>query len=160
MVLVCLGTQDMPFNRLVSMVEDCIDSGVINDRVVIQLGATAYNGDKMESFSYCSSEEMQRLMQEADLIITHAGTGTIVSALKLKKKVIAINRLAKYKEHTNDHQEQIIKEFYDTGFILACFENDDLKQVIKASQTFEVKPFISNTHNILAFLEAYIDENI
>ncbi|MBR3840688.1 MAG: beta(1,3)galactosyltransferase EpsH [Erysipelotrichales bacterium] len=157
MVFICLGTHDMAFNRLLSMVEECIDSGVINEEVIAQCGCTKYSGEKIKCFDYCPSDEMDNYIKNASYIITHGGTGTIVSALKMGKKVIAVNRLAKYKEHTTDHQIQIISEFVDTGYILGCYEGDLLADKIKELSTFTPNVFVSNTENVLAYLREYID---
>ena len=61
---------------------------------------------------------MDKYIDEADLVITHGGVGTIFSALKKNKKVIAIPRLEKYGEHINDHQIEICEELEKEGYIL------------------------------------------
>lgn len=157
MILVCLGTQDRTFERLLTMVEKCIDDGIINEEVVCQIGCSKYSGEKLKCFEYCSSDEMEALIDKCSFVITHGGTGTIVTALKKHKKVIAVNRLAKYHEHTDDHQIQIISQFVDTGYILSCFEEEDLGEKIKALASFEPKEFISNTENVLTYLRGYIN---
>lgn len=157
MVLVCLGTQDLPFVRLVQLVEDAIRDNVITEDVMVQIGYTKYESDAFEQFSFCSNEDMETLIAKASYVITHAGTGTIVTALKLGKKVIAVNRLKKYGEHTDDHQIEIIQEFAQTGYIIPCFDKDDLKDKIKLLDDFQPPVFISNTNTILTFLSNYID---
>ena len=57
-------------------------------------------------------------MSKASFIITHGGVGSIISSLKLNKKVIAVPRLSKYNEHVNDHQLQIIEDFDKQGYII------------------------------------------
>ena len=52
-------------------------------------------------------------MEKANIVITHGGTGAIIGAVKKGKKVIAVPRLAKYGEHVDDHQLQLIKKFDD-----------------------------------------------
>lgn len=157
MIFVCLGTQDKQFERLLHMVEEAIDDGVITEEVIAQIGCTPYNGSKIKTFEYCDSDTMERYIQEASYVITHGGTGSIIGALKASKKVIAVGRLEKYKEHHNDHQLQIISQFVDTGYILDCKDEVKLSEVISKLDTFTPLPFVSNTHNVLAFLEEYID---
>ena len=157
MVFVCLGTQDKQFERLLSLVEEAIDEGTITEEVIAQVGCTPYHGTKIKTFDYCDSETMDEYIQKASYIITHGGTGSIVGALKASKKVIAVSRLEKYKEHHNDHQLQIISQFVDTGYILDCKDGEKLSTVIKHLETFTPLPFVSNTHNVLAFLENYIN---
>lgn len=157
MVFVCLGTQDMPFNRLLQMVETCIEEDVIQQDVLVQCGYTNYKSELLKQFPFCSAEQMHQYMKEADYIITHAGTGTIVSALKLGKKVIAVNRLHHYGEHTDDHQKEIVEEFASTGYILSCYEKEQLRDKIAMLESFAVPEFQSNTHAVLEYLKTYID---
>ena len=74
-----------------------------------------------------SQEDFSNYMQKADLIITHGGVGSIITALNHGKKVIAAPRLSKYGEHVNDHQLQIIKCFEQKNYILKqlLMMNDD-----------------------------------
>ena len=118
MILVILGTQDKQFPRLLEAIDKEIEKGTIKDRVVVQAGQTKYESKNMEILGLLPEPEFNKLMDEADLIITHGGAGTILSAIKKGKRVIACARLAKYKEHHNDHQKQIIKEFSEEGYIL------------------------------------------
>ena len=130
MILVLLGTQDKQFPRLLDAVEKCIKSGVIKDRVVVQAGLTQYESEHMEIFDLLPGPEFEKLMDEADLIITHGGAGSILGAIKRGKKVIAAARVAKYKEHHNDHQKQIIGEFASQGYILELKDFNKLGKLI------------------------------
>ena len=104
MILVTLGTQDQKFYRLLNYIE----SSNINDRIVVQAGGSCdYKSEKMEIFKFIDYEKMNKLINDADVIITHGGTGSILTPLKKGKKVIACARLQKYNEHINDHQKEI-----------------------------------------------------
>ena len=157
MIFVSLGTQDMPFTRLLQMVEEAIQEGTIQEKVIAQVGCTPYTGSLIETFQYCDQATMDAYVEQANYLITHGGTGSIIGALKKGKKVIAVSRLSKYGEHNNDHQTQIISQFSDTDYILECKEGEALSDVIKRLQDFQPQTFISNTQNVLAFLEEYIE---
>ena len=158
MILVVLGTQDKDFSRLLKAVEHEINKGTIKDKVVVQAGSTKFESKHMEIFDLLPAPEFEKLMDEADLVITHGGAGTILSAIKKGKKIIAAPRLAKYKEHHNDHQKQIISEFSKLGYILELEDFDQLGDLIKKSKTFKPKKFKSNTKNMIHMIEQYIDE--
>ena len=111
MILVTLGTQDKGFERLLKQVDEEIKKGNIKEKVVVQAGYTKYESPNMEIFDLIPADEFDNLVSKARLIITHAGAGSILSAVKKGKVVIAAPRLKKYGEHTNDHQLQIAKEF-------------------------------------------------
>lgn len=157
MILVLLGTQDKPFTRLVEEVDKLIQKKIIKEEVVAQLGYTKYDSNNMKMFDLIPVNELNKLMKKADLIITHGGVGSILSAVQMNKKVIAIPRLALYKEHTNDHQIQIVNEFADTGYILKADNPSDLESVLKKVKSFKPKKYISNNANFIKLIEEYID---
>ena len=97
MILVMLGTQKNDFSRLLKEIEKCIDNKTIQEPVIVQAGSTKYKTDKMQMFDLIAREELDKKKQEASLIITHGGVGSIVGALKMHKKVIAVPRLKQYR---------------------------------------------------------------
>ena len=158
MILVTLGTQDKEFTRLLKAIDREIKNGVITDKVVVQAGCTKFKSDNMEIFDLIPANEFDEYIKKADLIITHGGAGSILTGVKHNKKIIAAARLAKYKEHTNDHQRQIIREFSDQGYIMELKDFNKLGKLIQKSKTFKPKKFISNTENMINLISDYIEE--
>ena len=111
MILVLLGTQNNDFHRLLDEIERNINLGNIDEEVIVQAGFTKYKSNEMKIFNMMPQEELNELVKKADLIITHAGVGSIEMSLKNNKKVITVPRLKKYGEHVNDHQKDIQQEF-------------------------------------------------
>lgn len=138
MILVLLGTQNNSFNRLLEEIEKNIDAGNITEKVVVQAGFTKYESNKMEIFDMIPQEELEKLIKEASLVITHGGVGSIMSAVKQGKKVIAVPRLKKYGEHVNDHQLEIIETFKKQGIIIGINDVCKLAQALKEAETFEI----------------------
>ena len=83
--------------------------------------------------NYMTQEEFIEKLDKCNMVITHAGTGVIINAIKRGKKVIATPRLKEFKEHVDNHQIQLIKEFEELNFIEACYILDDLDKSIKKS---------------------------
>jgi UDP-N-acetylglucosamine transferase subunit ALG13 len=158
MILVVLGTQDKVFPRLLEAVDREIKNGTIKEKVVVQAGQKKYQSDNMEIFDLVPDPEFEKLIDEARIVITHGGAGSILTAIKKNKKVIAAARLAKYKEHHNDHQKQIISEFVKQGYILELDNFDDLGEIIKKIEKFKPKKFVSNTKNMIKLIENYIED--
>ena len=98
----------------------------------------------MEIFDLTTPDEIDKLMKEARIVITHGGVGSILNALKYNKPVIAAARLSKYKEHTNDHQKQIIGEFVKDGYLIELDDFNKLDEVLKEASTFKPKKYKSN----------------
>ena len=88
MILVVLGTQDKQFPRLLEKIDKLISSKKIKDKVVVQAGNTKYSSSKMEIFDFIPMDKFNDLVNDADVIITHGGVGTILSSLRKDKKVI------------------------------------------------------------------------
>ncbi len=158
MILVTLGTQDKTFVRLLEKINQLIDQGLIKDKVVVQAGFTKYSSDNMEIFDLIPQDEFNNLMSKADLVITHGGVGNIISALEKNKKVIAVPRLAKYGEHINDHQTQIIAKFNDLGYIIGLQDVDELDRAIKEVKKFKPQKFVHDNSKMLSLVSKLIDE--
>ena len=159
MIFVTLGTQDKSFKRLLEMIDKEIEKGNIKEKVIVQAGFTKYDTKNMELFDLLDKDDFDKYIKNCDLLITHGGVGSILTGLKNNKKVIACPRLAKYKEHMNNHQIQIIERFADSGYILPLFENDDLGKVIKKSKTFKPNKYKRNTTNMIKLITNFIDNN-
>ena len=159
MIFVALGTQDKSFERLLKIIDKNIENKVINEEVIVQAGYTKYKSDNMQIFDYVIIDDFNKYINECSLFITHGGVGNILSALKLNKKIIAVPRLAKYKEHTNDHQLQIVNNFYEKGYILRLLETDDFKDVYEKVKDFEPKKWVSNNEMLISKLREYIDNS-
>lgn len=159
MIFVTLGTQDKGFERLLKEIDRCIDKGIIKDKVIVQAGYTKYESKNMEIFSEVGKDEFERLMESCDLLITHGGVGSIFDGLKRGKKIIAVPRLKKYNEHTNDHQLEIVSEFSKKGYLLALTNMTMLSKVLGKVSTFKPKKYKSNKENFVKYLENYVDEN-
>lgn len=158
MIFVTLGTQDKGFSRLLKAIDKEIENGNIKEKVVVQAGLTDYHSSNMEIFDLIPADEFDKYIEKSDLVITHGGAGSILTAIKKNKKVIAAARLSKYKEHTNDHQKQIVKEFSEQGYILELRDFNKLGKLIEKSKTFKPKKFESNTDNMIKLIENYIED--
>ena len=158
MILVTLGTQDKPFTRLLDAVQQLIDKGIIEDKVVVQAGCSKYESKDMEIFDLIPMDDFERLMSECDLLITHGGVGSIVSGLNKNKKVIAIPRLAKYGEHVNDHQKQIIDNFNKKEYIIGIEETDELEDALNKVKKFKPKKYESNRDNMIKLITELIEK--
>ena len=157
MILVTLGTQDKPFSILIEAVEKQIELGNIKDEVIVQSGCTKYESDKMKIIDYIPIKEFGDLLKKADFIITHAGVGSIIEGLKNNKKVIVVARKKEYGEHVNNHQEQILENFGEKGYIIPVYNLEDLNKGLEKVERFKPKEFKGNNTIFLDKLEKEIE---
>lgn len=158
MILVLLGTQHNEFSRLLQKIEECILNGGIKEKVIVQAGFTKFSSNNMEIFDLIPLDELEKMVSEANFIITHGGVGSILTALNKNKKVIAVPRLSKFNEHVNDHQKQIVDIFNQKEYIIGIQEVDELPEALKKVENFMPKPYEKGNNKILNIVEDFINK--
>lgn len=118
MIFVTVGSRNYPFDRLFKKIDELYEDGILTDVMFAQTGTSSYRPKHYEYRDFISQEEFQEKMQEADIVVSHGASGSIMKALKAGKKVIAVTRLEKYGEHINDHQIQNNEAFADNRYVL------------------------------------------
>lgn len=159
MILVLLGTQNNSFHRLLEEIQKNVNNGNIKEEVVVQKGYTKFESENMTIYNQLSLNELEQLIDKADLVITHGGVGSIITSIRKDKMVIAVPRLKKYNEHVNDHQLDIIKSFNDMGYIIGISDVKELNEALQKVQKFKPKKYVQNTGNILKIVENFIENN-
>lgn len=161
MILVTLGTQDKEFKRILIEVERLIEVGKINEKVIAQIGNTKFEtklpNSKMELIKFTTPKQLNELIQDSSFIITHGGVGTIIEGIDLGKKIIAVPRLKKYKEHVNDHQLQIIQNFDNKGYIIGTRCVEDIENALDRVEKFVPRRYESNNEKFVEKLESKIE---
>ena len=156
MIFVALGTQKFQFNRLLIEIDRLVEEKKINEEVFAQIGYSDYKPKNYKYKEFLDRDEFAEIMSRCNKVITHGGTGAIVGAVKRGKKVIAVPRLAKYGEHVDDHQLQIIEQFTEMNFILGVKEVDEIENKLMNLDEECFKDYVSNTENIIKSIENYL----
>src|ERR1700684_1208634 len=136
MIFVVLGTWEMPFVRPLAEIEQAVLRGLLPQPIIVQCGKTSYPSRHMNLVPFFGKEELERMYEQATLIICQAGVGSIMLGLKKHKKVIAIARLSKFDEHIDDHQLEILDVFSKSGAVLPWNGNGDLTDVLRRAVAF------------------------
>ena len=159
MILVLLGTQNNSFHRLLKEVEKNIENKNINEEVIVQIGYTKYETEKMKIFQTLPKEELGELIKKANYIISHGGVGSMITSNQEGKKVIAVPRQKKYQEHVHDHQKATVEEFKQKGYVIGIEEVEELEEAIKKLEEFEPVLYQRKESNIIKIIEEYIERN-
>ncbi|MBM6962071.1 beta(1,3)galactosyltransferase EpsH [Bacteroides caecigallinarum] len=158
MIFVTVGTQPQPFKRLFEKLESLVSSGIIKEKVIAQVGTNVIQNSNIQTFDYLPLKEMYNYMNSADLIISHGGTGSIITALKMGKKVIGIPRLSEYGEHINNHQVDLITILSREKHIIPLFDIDLMENAIAESKNFVPVPFKSGQDELISDIRLFINE--
>lgn len=158
MIFVILGSQKFQFNRLLSTIDQLIDHGEIKEEVYAQIGYSDYQPVNYQFSNFLDREQFTEKIKESRIVITHAGTGSIMGAITAGKKTIAVPRLAKYGEHVNDHQLQILKQFEKMNLIATCYDMDKLSKYIKNIEHMSFKNYHTSKEVVIKDIDDYLKE--
>ena len=128
MIFVTIGVSGYRFDRLIREMDEI--AGRMDEEVIMQVGATTYEPKNAKYFKFASKEKMDRLYEDARVVVCHAGVGSILTALEHGKSVIAVPRRKKYGEHIDDHQLEIAGEMEKEGRITVVHDVGELEDVL------------------------------
>lgn len=158
MIFVAVGTQKFSLNRLLKQIDELIQTGKIKEEVFAQIGHSDYKPQNYKYKDFIGKEEFDKVVEQCDVLITHSGVGTIISGLNRNKPIILYPRLAKYKEHVDDHQLEIAQSFFDKNFVLLCNENDDLSELVEKSKVHKFDKYKSQRENVVSNIIDFLDK--
>lgn len=154
MIFVTVGTA-RDFSRLIKKVDEI--AGKTNEKIIVQRGKTTYEPKNCEYFRFVPRKKYLEYIEKADVIITHAGVGNIITSLKNRRSIIVVPRRKKYNEHRNDHQMDIAKKLESEGWVLACYDVNNLENKIREVKTLRLK---SEKSQIKEILKDFIERNL
>jgi len=158
MIFVTLGTFLSPFTRPLVELERLCEMKIITEDVIVQNGHTHFESKYMQMKGLITPKQMQDYIENARIVITHAGTGSLVQPIKMSKKVIAIARLFELDEHVDDHQLDIFGKFVEFKYVYPWNLTDSLQQILIDIENFEPNKFFSTKDKVVKYLEDYIDK--
>jgi UDP-N-acetylglucosamine transferase subunit ALG13 len=145
-ILITAGTLKLPFTRLFDLVEELSNTNSFNKIIVQGIGAANFfkGHSKIEAHDFIEKKQLDLAITNTDILISHAGVGSIVNALSLAKPTVLVPRKAQYNEHFDDHQMQIFQKMQEHPLFL-CIDSQplDLQQVlnfIQSSKTIQSIP--------------------
>lgn len=129
MIFVTVGSQ-VPFDRMIEAV-DAIAPLLGGKELVVQALASEYKAKNFTTVDYISPSDFKSYVERAELVISHAGTGTILSVSQLEKPMIVFPRSGKLKETRNDHQVATCRMMEQTTKLQVAYDAEGLRQKIE-----------------------------
>lgn len=158
MIFVCIGSRDYQFNRLLKALDELVASGEVKDEIFAQIGQSQYEPAHYAWERYLDADAFRQYQKNADLIISHAGTGALIGALKLGKSVIAVPRYAKFGEHIDDHQHQIADALSGEGYLYQVKDIGDLGRTITLAKEKPLNKKYDRPSYIGSLIKEFIGE--
>lgn len=144
MIFVTVGTQ-LGFDRLVRSV-DAWAAAHPGDEFFAQVGpsnASSYVPQHMPHAPFVSPARADELMRAADLIVSHAGMGSILTALRYRRPILIMPRKASLGEHRNDHQLATARWLADRPGVCVAWTEADVAERLDARRNLTGGPGIS-----------------
>lgn len=127
MILITVGTEKFPFDRLMNWLDRLISKGFLNpkkEEIVVQYGSCTILPSGVRGFSIIPSHQFQELVKKARLIIAHCGEGTIDLLSKINKPFILVPRSERLGEHVDNHQQELAEALKEKGINVAASIED------------------------------------
>lgn len=124
MIFVTVGSCD-PFDRMVRAVDDWARLRGRTD-VFAQIGNSEYKPRHIEAVQFLSPSEFREQVRRAQLLVAHAGMGSVITALEAGRPIIIIPKRASLGEHRNEHQLATAKWLGQKQGITVAWDEKDL----------------------------------
>ena len=114
--------------------------------------------DAVEAMTF---DSIRQTLQDAEIAVCHAGTGSLITALQAGCHVIAVPRLFELREHYDDHQLEIADALADRGLVQVARNQTEFDAALRsikmrpaAMATTDPQELISFLHDIIAEVQA------
>ncbi|WP_394242557.1 PssE/Cps14G family polysaccharide biosynthesis glycosyltransferase [Vibrio astriarenae] len=127
-ILVTVGTT--AFDELIESIDKLFENDTDVKVVAQTSSSSSYTPKNIDYFEFSSS--FQSYIDNADLIVTHAGAGSVYSMLENGKKLVVVPNLTR----ADNHQIELAKYVQDKNFAISCFDLTEIQTCIyKAKET-------------------------
>jgi beta-1,4-N-acetylglucosaminyltransferase len=154
LILVTVGQHTQGFPRLIRRMDEI--AGRIQEEMIMQIGSTVYLPRNAHWFRFADYDEMKRLNKEARVVVTHAGAGSIITALKAGAAIVVVPRLSRYGEVIDDHQLELVEALSSNGRVTAVGDVGELESILQGITRRQ--PRNEKANRLILALQACLDE--
>lgn len=123
MIFVTIGTV-FPFDRLVRAMD--LFAEETGTACVAQIGGGGYQPAHMDWHASLPGDAYKARVAEAEVIVSHAGMGSAITALQASTPVVMLPRRFETGEHTTDHQMATARWLADKPGIFVAWDESEL----------------------------------
>ena len=141
-VFVTVGAQ-MPFDRLI-MAVDAWAANHTGMHIYAQIGETSYRPEHIEYATLLEPPEFKQRVLWADVLVAHAGMGSILTALQYGKPLLVMPRQGKLKETRNDHQLATALRIKAMTKVAVAMDEDEMPALLDSITKLNASEIISD----------------
>jgi UDP-N-acetylglucosamine transferase subunit ALG13 len=134
-IVVIVGTDHHPFDRLIGWVNDWLDQHpAVMESAFVQSGSAAIP-PRCAGSEFLQIDQLDKLLDNADVIICHGGPASIADAWRRGQIPIVVPRRRQLGEHVDDHQVDFCVKFAGLGRIRLAQQQADLTELLDEAMT-------------------------
>lgn len=133
-----VGTHTYGFDRLLKMVDDAVERGVLPRPVVAQTGSSSYRPRHYAARDWLRPHEVDAAVAAARYVVCHAGSGLLSTALSTGRRPLVLARRGALREHFDDHQEQLVAELGGHRVLVPLDDRIDVGHLAAADEPLVV----------------------
>jgi UDP-N-acetylglucosamine transferase subunit ALG13 len=130
LVFATVGTDHHPFHRLVEWVDGWFAHATSSRAQCFVQHGTSAAPRFSDASRYVRYEEVQRLMGDAAVVVSHGGPATIMECRALGAVPIVVPRRADLGEHVDEHQTDFCNRLAASGDIVLCDSDVQLRELL------------------------------
>ena len=153
MIFVTIGTTE-PFDRLLRAL-----GSLTEQELVVQCGDSRARPDRATCVDYVSFDELVGYMRAATVVVSHAGVGTIMAAVREGKRPIVVPRRSIFGEAVDDHQVELARRLDELGLV-TCVEDPSALAAAIGSATPVIAPLDDARSELVAELRALVESTV
>ena len=149
----------LPFDRMIGMVAKLKEEGDISEDVVFQTGIGGLLPQGPHSFETLPFDRVTSYLREADIVVCHGGTGSVITALREGCRTIVVPRMAERGEHYDDHQAEITKAFAARGLVIPANSAEELASALRSSRSRKPVSATTNPARLIEHLKTVLSQH-
>lgn len=134
LIFVTVGNMD-PFDRLVEAIDQWLAERMAGEEVFAQIGTGSYLPKNCRHVPFLTPSEYRVRFSQARFVVSHAGMGSIITALELQKPIVVMPKRAALGEQRNEHQLATVRRFRKSQLVKVADSEQELASVLNQTLT-------------------------
>lgn len=135
MIFASVGSSTIPFDRFVRALDN-VDTG---EDLVVQRGASTLRPRRAQVLDYLGYNDFVALIRASRVVVTHAGAGSVITALGEGKQPIVVPRRVAQREAVDDHQVAFARRAADLGLVTLVEDVSLLEAALRDHEPSEAR---------------------
>jgi UDP-N-acetylglucosamine transferase subunit ALG13 len=127
-IFATVGSTQIPFERFVRALD-----GLPAEQLLVQHGPVEPPAGVARANAFMQFPQMIESMEAADVVVCHAGAGSILCALRAGHTPVVVPRLKRYQETVDDHQVEFSRALSAEGKVIAVEDLGHLAAAVAAA---------------------------